>query len=349
MPNQMSGQTSGFMSRPQPETFRNLPDTLIIRPLTVKLMFDNELLSGMDILVRVVCGNSIQQTKTRIEGTPNPISGEQLVFKRMNEDIIKFEVWDNSTSDFLGLGEISLSSISNLNNRVQDWVTLRSKNKETGQLLVDIQFCSDQPTESLSRSVGISTFYEQPIIQKQSRPEYVLQTGLTDYQQLPYPGEYQSHLQSGYFKGGIQQPSIQQGYSGFPSTLQSGFQKGGIQPSFQQGYSGDIRDISHQIYPQQGYHQGITQQQPLYEHGYQQSYLHHEPLGLPNQPLYQGYQSGIQQGIPQGISQGIPQGVQQGVSSYDKFRQSYSGFQPGYYSVDKYHPLPTTQNLGKLI
>jgi len=256
MPNTMINTMSGTSKVPT--------GTLIIKPLTAKLTRNTETFSRMDPFVRIALGSNIQQTHTHIEGGTNPCWNEQVSFKRMNEDVIIFEVWDNdftNPDDLVGTGEVAVSTVFNQNCRFNDWINLRYKNTQAGQLLVDIQFIPDSMQMGMNKVGGMGTQYgyTQPMMPQQI-PTTIYPTAQYSQPMMvggTYPKTQQLHGEDGYMP---QQPIYQQ------PVMQPGLQ-------------------------QPGYQQPIYQQQPLYQQQQQ-------PIYQQQQPIYQqqpGYQQGFQQ------------------------------------------------------
>lgn len=118
---------------------------IVIRPLTAKLTRNTEFFGKMDPLVKVLVGSRFQQSGIARKGHKCPGWETELVLRRLNEDIIHFEVWDKDIlkGDLIGSGDLSFSKIFQMGNRVSGWIPLFYKGKDAGELLVDVQFIPD--------------------------------------------------------------------------------------------------------------------------------------------------------------------------------------------------------------
>jgi hypothetical protein len=118
---------------------------IVIRPLTAKLTRSTEFFGKMDPLVKVMVGHHFQRTTIARKGHKNPGWETELTLRRMNEDIIHFEVWDQDLikGDLIGSGDLSFNKIFQSGNRVSGWIPLTYKGKDAGDLLVDVLFIPD--------------------------------------------------------------------------------------------------------------------------------------------------------------------------------------------------------------
>jgi len=253
--------------------------SLMIRPLSAKLTKDTEFFGKMDPYCKFILGSSVLKSQVSKDGGKNPNWSDQISMRRNLEDIIVVEVWDSALGkdEFIGSGEIAFNSLLQNKNHFSNWVELRREGKNTGMILLEIDFVPDQTMLGKQQPMGMQAGLQQQPISTQSG--YSQQPSYQQQQQQP------TYQQSGYQQSGYQQPtgyqqttSYQQPTSyGQPTSYQStgqqqstgysqpsGYQQPGLQQGLQQGQ---------QTYGQQPYTTGLQQQQPQQfygQPGYQQ-------------------------------------------------------------------------------
>lgn len=167
----------------------NFTGNLVVKPLTAKLKKDKDLFTKMDPYVKVILGSQTHRTHTSWNSGKHPGWKDSMNFKRLSEDILTFEVWDKdilSRDDMVGTGTLSVNSIIQSNNRLNEWVPLYYKGKSAGELLVDISFIPDVQTQNVN--MGMQYGYQQPIYQQpmmQNQPIYPQQQNLQMPNQQP--------------------------------------------------------------------------------------------------------------------------------------------------------------------
>jgi hypothetical protein len=100
----------------------------------------------MDPYVKVFLGTQHQQTHVARQEGKHPIWRDELTlhyYNRHDDDVLKFEVWDEDThkeDDLVGIGSLAVATVLLKGSKMQTWVQLSYKGKSAGQILVDATF-----------------------------------------------------------------------------------------------------------------------------------------------------------------------------------------------------------------
>jgi len=243
--------------------------TLVIRPINGNLTRNTDLFSKMDPYVKVILGSQQRETSVARNAGKHPQWRDQLTLKRnTQDDIIKFEVWDEDIGkkdDFVGSGALAIATVQQKGNKMQDWIQLSYKGKNVGQILVDVTFIPEQQNMMMPNMQAMPNQFTQPSYQgtfpmmtqnqgviPQQTPQYQ-QPNLT--QQNMYPNQGMTQQIPQYY----QQPNLtqqnvyqNQGYLPQQTQTQTGFTQQGYA---QQGYPQQVQNVQQmpiqQKYPQQ--------------------------------------------------------------------------------------------------
>jgi len=131
--------------------------TLVVRPISGKLLHDTEMFGKMDPYVKVIIGNLLEKTTVAKKQHLTPTWDSELVFNLsgVETDII-FEVWNKeliTKDDLVGTGCVSFNSFNN--GLFNQWIPLLYKGKDAGAILVEMNL-------SGTETVG-TTLLETPV------------------------------------------------------------------------------------------------------------------------------------------------------------------------------------------
>jgi hypothetical protein len=160
---------------------------LVIRPLEARLTHDTELIGKMSPYVKVSLGDEWKTTQSAKRQHLNPIWDQSLHFRLHGEPSVFFELWNKeliSKDDLIGAGSMLLGDLLSQKN-LHQWVPLFYKEKDAGQLLVELNFFADgteMPSEKMhvQEKMSIETPVQQfqttqqvPITVQQTQPSNV--------------------------------------------------------------------------------------------------------------------------------------------------------------------------------
>mmetsp|Transcript_14095 Transcript_14095/g.20623 ORF Transcript_14095/g.20623 Transcript_14095/m.20623 type:complete len:190 (+) Transcript_14095:23-592(+) len=120
--------------------------SLIIRPLSAKLMRDTETFGKMDPYCVVTIGGQRQKTKVKERAGRHPNWQDSLVFRRSSEEEVVIEVWDKdkaSNDDLVGKGSLRLEEVFRKPVTYEEWIDLTYRRRKAGKILVNVSWVAD--------------------------------------------------------------------------------------------------------------------------------------------------------------------------------------------------------------
>jgi len=224
---------------------------LTIRVLSAQLTHNTDKFRRMDPYVKATFGSHVQMTMVAQDAGKHPSWNQELVFRRMTEDILTLEVWDKDKTtrdDLVGSCTVAFATIQKKGYKINEWLELSYKGRSAGQLLVEMSFVPDgygihgqtmgmqQPmmTTGMVQQTYVQPTYQQPqmgfqqqVYPQQTFPQQTVIPQQAFVQQPSYPQQQMYPQQTIPQQTFVQQTIPQQNYNQ-PRPMQQGYPQQGF-------------------------------------------------------------------------------------------------------------------------
>jgi len=119
---------------------------IIIRPTRAILTQEVSPHKCANPYARVVFGFQSSSTKVALGAGQRPEWSDVFSFGRTNEDAILIEIWDKNMTikdTLVGTATIPFFKVLEHDNTLEEWVSIMQNGKEVGQVLVEVEFCTE--------------------------------------------------------------------------------------------------------------------------------------------------------------------------------------------------------------
>jgi hypothetical protein len=123
--------------------------TLIVRPISAKLLRNTELFGNMSPYVKVILGDLYEKSPVAKKQNIDPSWQCELSFKLTNQQDLIIEIWNHHTlrkDDFLGSVSVTLSEWMGNGTRFSEWIPIFYQEQDAGALKLEMEFIPDAMT-----------------------------------------------------------------------------------------------------------------------------------------------------------------------------------------------------------
>lgn len=169
-----------------------MASTLLVRLVSAQLTHDTETFGNMDPYCKVYLGSQMKSTKVLNSAGKSPVWNQILAFSRMNEDLLRIEVWDQDTlksDDLVGEVEYPLSRIQ-MGEKVAEELTLTYTGKSAGTIRVDLTIGPPGPPGTANQPPGFFVGPPAPFTAEPAPPGAIPQFGEFIIAFQGYPSAY---------------------------------------------------------------------------------------------------------------------------------------------------------------
>ena len=120
---------------------------IVVKPISAKLTRNTEKFGKMDPYVKLRLGEKVERGPVAKKQHLNPKWDHQFVMRYNNEQTLLIEVWNKekiTRDDLVGTGKVSIPDwLSTGVYTLSEWIPLVYKNKEAGNIMVELEFRPD--------------------------------------------------------------------------------------------------------------------------------------------------------------------------------------------------------------